>query len=55
MNGDRTLQLALASGGTTGGSFDEAMREILWRRSRLIFVIGMVASTVPLSEPSVTP
>ncbi len=48
MNGDRTLQLALASGGTTGGSFDQAMREILWRRSRLIFLIGIIASIVPV-------
>ena len=46
MNGENTVQLALAGSSTTGSSFDRELRGILWRRCRLVFAIGLAASSV---------
>ncbi len=51
----------LAGGHDTVSSFDADLREIMWRRSRILFVLGLVATSVVLAmsqvyalEPAVT-
>jgi len=42
---DQTIQLPFA-GDSTGGSYDREMAGVMWERTRLIFLVGLVASSV---------
>ena len=43
---EQTIQLPMWEETTTGSSFDNEMAPVMWRRTRLIFVVGLVGSAV---------
>ena len=46
---EQTIQIPLLGDTTAGSSFDAEMAPVIWRRTRLIFLVGLVASTVMLA------
>ncbi len=44
---DRTIQIPMhGEAMTTGSSFDSEMAPVMWRRTRLIFIVGLIVSSI---------
>ncbi|MDX1393125.1 MAG: serine/threonine-protein kinase [Gemmatimonadota bacterium] len=43
---EQTIQIPVLGDTTAGSSFDASFAPVLWRRTRLIFVVGLVAGTL---------